>query len=151
MYNDFDTFPHLLIPSTPAHLFTCPPVHLCCLLLTSPYHDTLMRYWYLDVKILWVKILWVKTVYTLMSRYIKDALVLFVYLSVVISIHGSTTTSFTASFMATWSANIHDQLISICLIRLTFDALRVAYASKLSSNIWLWCGRMVGKVSMSWE
>ena len=54
MYNDSDTQRLCLTPSTPAHLSTCPPVHL---LITSSYHDTLMRCHYLDVE-----------TYTLISR-----------------------------------------------------------------------------------
>ena len=62
MYNDFDTFPHCLTPSTPAHLFTCAIIAIIAII--SPYHDTLtssgwtlIRCHYLDVE-----------TYTLMSR-----------------------------------------------------------------------------------
>jgi len=53
MYNDFDTFPHLLTPSTPApaahaHLFTC-----CCLcyhIVVSWYVDTLLSYHHMRIR-----------------------------------------------------------------------------------------------------
>ena len=150
MYNDSDTQRLCLTPSTPApvHVPTRSPV-----LPVLSYHHIMIRWCVVDTltsrHIPWRQVTLSQD--TLMSRrwsYRRIVMRWYVCLfGVVWSIH----LAFTASFTATWSANIHDQLISICLIRLTFDALRVACASKLSSNIWLWCGRMVRKVSMSWE
>ena len=70
-------------PPPPLHLFTCPPVHLCCLcyhIIISWYVDALLIPWrrdiYLDVKLLWVKIPWCQDVDHIVVSWCVD---MFVY------------------------------------------------------------------------